>query len=1677
MTLATASVAPAPNKRVHRPGLAVPERALERIRALYDEGLYVQALRAASELGELRDFSPTPARVLAARLASQLGAPRLASYLAVTAWRQSPDDAEACYYRARLAARSGGPLAALEFLRGAGIRIDATPRQRADLLLAEASALADLRDFEAAEECIARAELLSPDSAWLHVERAHVLERQDRVDEALECARRSLELRCGYRPGLQMLAHMLVQRSRDDEALELLETWASRLESPALYQQKAFLEQELGRYQQAKRSLERAIELSPLAERETVEHLSAQLSDIHCELGDVARAAELAELAGGEFYARIARRLAEPAEPRRVFLPVPWVRQNHVTCAPATLTSIAKLWGKPADHLQVVEAICYDGTPAHSERRWAEENGWETRAFTVTWDAAVALLDRGIAFTLATVEASAAHLQAVVGYDARRRTLLVRDPSIRARVEMDADAMFERYAFSGPRGMAMVPREKGELLGGLNLPDAPLYDEFDRLESALARHDRAAAAAAVSALEAVAPAHRITITARRALASYDGNPARGLPEAAELARRYPSHPLPLLDELGLLGTLGRRAERLERLREVVRKKDVDPHFWHALGVELVSDARERDTARFLLRRFVRARPMSAFGYASLADLYWGCDRRADALALYRAAACLGERDERYARSYFAAAVHLRQRDAVLAFLSDRFRRFGGKSGWPARTLFEALERSQRSRDAFAVLDEALARRPDDGELRLFAAECHARAGSAERAAELLASAEGRSPPRAFFRAAATLAECRGEISAAIEHWRAVVALEPLASDAHSALANHLAAAEGVDAALAHLEAACQRFPHHQPLHELWISWLRDHDLKRLEAALAHLVEVHPAYAWAHRERAVLFSATGRMEEAARELEAAGALDPESPSYFNVTGLVRARAGRVDEARLAYRESLRRAVDQPGIIHALLGLCQSRTERIAELGFVRDEFTRQVSFGEGVEAWFSAAAGTLPPEQLGREVDALLAQRPDLFSAWLLSARHLRRSGRREEAMERARATTAQFPLFSAAWLERGLCSRDLGDDADERTSLERAVELNPAWAEPAGELASTLVRLGEADRARQVLERACRHAPLDVAAQVRLASHLHERGRADEARAILEKALAFAPDADVAWRRYFDWTLGESLRDRALAFTRDLARRRPGSARVWLALSQALGDGDGDRDEALKALERAIALEPNHEEVHDQRALLLARAGRFDEAEAACRPVVFGDRPPTILRGRAAWLKAQRGDAQAAIAAMKAVVADEPDYAWGFLQLCIWHAGQNDNLAAAECALRLTELMPSAAEPWVRLGLARQNGGDVAGARAAFRKARELEPSWDGPKLTLFDLEIEAGELEAAAAALEGSDASKPYVAARWVQLAARQGDRDLARHHLPQALRLDDGDDWAVRTASEAMRRRGWEDDVRTWAREELERDAPNAVAGPLWAQHVSQWVAVSDEEMRWVESRGDAGVGALAAFIERLGESGARWLLRIALWLRGSAWRAKTALWSSVGHALVTHGRVRAAARWLRDWRSRADVRPWMLVNATLCLLGLRRYTEALAAAEHGLALPADHTRRRLGLLAAWLAARVGDVARARDLLGGDEPSEAFDRGVASLARALVAVSERGHEGLADAHAALVAAEAAYPGLYTDTFTRKMLWVTAWQIARRAGTFGAYAQWLSIVTVGQGWSGSRQG
>src|SRR6185503_7271536 len=69
--------------------------------ALYDRGLYLQAYQMGEAIGSLRNWRGTEARILAGRLAGNLGSIRMADWHWVHAWRKDRKHPEALWFFTR----------------------------------------------------------------------------------------------------------------------------------------------------------------------------------------------------------------------------------------------------------------------------------------------------------------------------------------------------------------------------------------------------------------------------------------------------------------------------------------------------------------------------------------------------------------------------------------------------------------------------------------------------------------------------------------------------------------------------------------------------------------------------------------------------------------------------------------------------------------------------------------------------------------------------------------------------------------------------------------------------------------------------------------------------------------------------------------------------------------------------------------------------------------------------------------------------------------------------------------------------------------------------------------------------------------------------------------------------------------------------------------------------------------------------------------------------------------------------------------------------------------------------------------------------------------------------------------------------------------------------------------
>ncbi|MFC8918308.1 tetratricopeptide repeat protein [Streptomyces sp. NPDC057116] len=212
--------------------------------------------------------------------------------------------------------------------------------------------------------------------------------------------------------------------------------------------------------------------------------------------------------------------------------------------------------------------------------------------------------------------------------------------------------------------------------------------------------------------------------------------------------------------------------------------------------------------------------------------------------------------------------------------------------------------------------------------------------------------------------------------------------------------------------------------------------------------------------------------------------------------------------------------------------------------------------------------------------------ASLVLHPDDVDALKDTAYVLEKLGRNEESigyLDRALtlAPTAQL------WWDRAVLCEVVGNDEEERWSVQKGLELEPRNAPLLIRLGNLHMRGGNVAEAAESFRRAAEAAPEDVLAFYNLGTALTHLRRFEEAAAALVRALEISPDFVKALN-----TLGGvyiSLGDgqkAAQCFQRAIAAD-PRYAKAWFNLGQ-LQEAWGELDKARESFQRALEIDPGY---------------------------------------------------------------------------------------------------------------------------------------------------------------------------------------------------------------------------------------------------------------------------------------------------------------------------------------------------------------------------------------------------------------------------------------------------------------------------------------------------------
>jgi len=191
-----------------------------------------------------------------------------------------------------------------------------------------------------------------------------------------------------------------------------------------------------------------------------------------------------------------------------------------------------------------------------------------------------------------------------------------------------------------------------------------------------------------------------------------------------------------------------------------------------------------------------------------------------------------------------------------------------------------------------------------------------------------------------------------------------------------------------------------------------------------------------------------------------------------------------------------------------------------------------------------------------------------------------------------------------------------------GEDDEALAEFQKALAINPDFAQDYVELSNIYLEKGRADDAIVACRKALDLVPKFARAHYNLGIALAQKGQVDEAMTEFRKALVIDPSFGEA-----DGNLGNALLQ------------------------------TGRVDEAMAEFQRALALDPNHAEVHNSYGVAFLQKGQVDEAIAQFQSALKINPNYAKAHCNLGSTFAQKGQMEEAIAEFQKAVAIKPDLA------------------------------------------------------------------------------------------------------------------------------------------------------------------------------------------------------------------------------------------------------------------------------------------------------------------------------------------------------------------------------------------------------------------------------------
>lgn len=379
-----------------------------------------------------------------------------------------------------------------------------------------------------------------------------------------------------------------------------------------------------------------------------------------------------------------------------------------------------------------------------------------------------------------------------------------------------------------------------------------------------------------------------------------------------------------------------------------------------------------------------------------------------------------------------------------------------------------------------------------------------------------------------------------------------------------------------------------------------------------------------------------------------------------------------------------------------------------------------------------------------------EVDAALAAAPDSAAALGLKARLLMRVGQYAEAsrlFDQARAVLTQLDVpRQAMLLSHAVEARLAQGQVDEASRALTELKARAPEA-PVVELLGARVALARGDNASAIagLQRLLAKRPDHVPARLLLGAAQLSQGSLSQAESQLAQVVQAAPDNLEARKLLARVRLQLDQPEQAVRVLTPALDAETGDPQLF-ALLGAAELQSGQSGLAIGALERSVSRNPDHTSLKLDLAGAYLAANRATDARKLLEASAEGDVKREALLIVA--LAAEKGPA-AARAGVERLLRDRPGDPEALNLAASYFGSQREFERARALLQQSSEISPERSATFLGLARVELAAGDLASAEAALRKALASSPADSTIRIALADTIYRRGDKDGAAEVLK----------------------------------------------------------------------------------------------------------------------------------------------------------------------------------------------------------------------------------------------------------------------------------------------------------------------------------------